>query len=179
MEQRGATIEVRAKSGRKLEGFAALYGVETHVSDPARGTFRETIRAGAFADSLKADVLAIRDHDPTRLLGRTRSGTLRLGSDSRGLQFEIDLPDTSEGRDTLALAERGDLGGMSFGFDVPAGGDTWTGDRRELRSVVLHEISVVSHWPAYPGTVIDVRAGLIDARLGPLLARRWLETAGA
>lgn len=178
MEQRGAEIELRAK-GRKLEGFAALYGVETRVSDASRGTFRETIRAGAFAESLKGDVLALRDHDPARLLARTRSGTLRLGTDSRGLPFEIDLPDTSEGRDTLAMAERGDLGGMSFGFDVPAGGDTWNGDRRELRMVRLHEISVVTAWPAYPGTVVNARAGLYDGRPGPLLARRYLDTLGA
>lgn len=124
-------------------------------------------------------MLALRDHDPTRILGRTKSGTLRLGSDSKGLPFEIDLPDTTEGRDTLALAERGDLGGCSFAFDVPTGGDVWTGDRRELRAVTLHEISIVSHWPAYPGTIVNVRASIIDARLGPLLARRWLETVGA
>ena len=31
------------------------------------------------------------------------------------------------------------------------------GDRRELRAVVLHEISVVLAWPAYPDTLVQAR----------------------
>lgn len=108
-ERRSALIEVRAK-GRRLEGHAALFGVETRLA-----TFSETIRAGAFAGSLKRDVLALVDHDPARMLARTKSGTLRLSEDTRGLAFDLDVPDTTTGRDILALAERGDLGGMSLG----------------------------------------------------------------
>lgn len=177
MEKRGAAIEVRAK-GRTLEGHAALFGVETRIADPKRGAFRETIRAGAFAGSIRSrDVLALRDHDPARLLARTRSGTLRLSEDSTGLQFEIALPDTSEGRDTLALAERRDLGGMSFGFEPDD--EDWQGDRRELRSVQLFEVSVVASWPAYPGTTVVARSAPIQACRRLLLARRYLDTLGA
>ncbi|GJE78647.1 HK97 family phage prohead protease [Methylorubrum suomiense] len=173
MEQRGAEIEVRAK-GRRLEGHAALFGVETRVAGP-RGPFRETIRAGAFAASLRGrDVLALRDHDPGRVLARTRSGTLRLAEDSTGLQFEIALADTTEARDVLAMVERGDAGGMSFAFD--AEDEDWQGDRRELRSVVLHEISVVSAWPAYPGTIVQARAGGPGAPSSLALARLYLDT---
>ncbi|GJE72156.1 HK97 family phage prohead protease [Methylorubrum podarium] len=173
MEQRGAEIEVRAK-GRRLEGHAALFGVETRISGP-RGLFWETIRAGAFAASLRArDVLALRDHDPTRVLARTKSGTLRLAEDSTGLQFEIALSDSTEARDVLALVERGDAGGMSFAFD--AEDEDWQGDRRELRSVTLHEISVVSAWPAYPGTIVQARAGGPAAPPGLALARLYLDT---
>lgn len=103
------------------------------------------------------DVLALADHDPARLLARTRSGTLRLSEDSRGLAFDLDLADTSTARDVLAHAERGDLGGMSFAFRVRPGGEAWSGQRRELRSVDLAEISVISSWPAYPDTSIAVR----------------------
>lgn len=169
-ERRAAAIEVRAK-GRRLEGHAALFGVETRI-----GSFSETIRAGAFAGSLGRDVLALVDHDPTRMLARTRSGTLRLAEDSRGLAFDIDVPDTSLGRDVLALAERRDLGGMSFGFSVPTGGDAWTGERRELRAVTLHEISVVLAWPAYQGTAVHARSLAIGPRMRLALAARYLET---
>ncbi len=168
-ERRSAQLEVRAK-GRRLEGYAALFGHEARI-----GTFTETIRAGAFSGSLNRDVLALVDHDPSRVLARTKSGTLRLGEDSRGLAFDLDIPETSHGRDVLALAERGDLGGMSFGFTVPEGGDHWEGERRELRNVTLHEISVVLAWPAYDGTVVHARSALtaLGARLA--LARRYLE----
>jgi len=153
IEKRIAT-EIRAE-GRKLTGYAATFGNETRILD-----FHEKIAPGAFAASLRSnpDILALVDHDPSRVLARTKSGTLRLSEDERGLKFELDVPDTSAGRDVLALAARGDLGGMSFGFTVPDGGDIWTGDRRELRNVVLHEISVVQSFPAYGGTSVQARS---------------------
>ncbi|MCA1944424.1 MAG: HK97 family phage prohead protease [Desulfovibrio sp.] len=148
MEKRFST-ELRA-TGRKLEGYAATFGRETRIAD-----FQEVILPGAF--NLRGDVLALVDHSPEKLLARTRSKTLRLSQDKTGLHFELDLPETSLGRDVLALAERGDLGGMSFGFTVNPGGERWQGKRRELRSLKLYEISVVCAWPAYDGTVVSAR----------------------
>jgi uncharacterized protein len=165
--ERRIACELRA-AGRKLSGYAATYNVEARIAD-----FVEVIRPGAFAASIRGgDILALLDHDTTRLLARTKSGTLRLSEDSKGLAFELDLPDTQGGRDVLALAERGDLGGMSFGFLVPAGGDTWNGNRRELVNVDLREISVVSAWPAYEKTSVNARSK------APALiaAKRFLET---
>jgi HK97 family phage prohead protease len=150
--ERRAFQEVRS-NGRRLEGYAATFGAEAKL-----GSFVETIEPGAFRGSLSGDVLALLDHDAGKVLGRTRSGTLRLSEDSRGLAFSLDLPDTAAGRDVLALAERGDLGGMSFGFTVARGGDHWTGNRRSLRTVGLREVSVVSAWPAYPETELSLRA---------------------
>lgn len=154
IERRSALIELRA-AGRRLEGYAATFGTEARIAD-----FAETIAPGAFSASLATggDILALVDHHPTRLLARTRSGSLRLSEDSKGLAFEIDAPDTQPGRDVLALAERGDLGGMSFAFTVPPGGDRWEGRKRELRAVNLREISVVSSWPAYAGTSVQARS---------------------
>jgi len=50
--------------------------------------------------------------------------------------------------------QRGDVHSMSFGFSVPTGGDSWSddGQSRELREVILHEVSVVTGFPAYPAT---------------------------
>jgi len=154
LELRRAPVEVRV-AGRKLEGYAAVFGTETRI-----GPFTEIVMPGAFSatPASGADVLALMDHDPRQLLGRTRSGTLTISEDQKGLAFSLDVPDTQAGRDALALATRGDLGGMSFGFLVPKGGDAWADDRRELRSVDLKEISVVSSWPAYEGTVVSARS---------------------
>lgn len=153
MEKRAA-VEVRAE-GRKLTGYAATFGTEARIAD-----FIEVIAPGAFQRSLATgtDILALADHDPKRVLARTKSGTLRLQEDDKGLRFELDVPDTTAGRDVLALAARGDLGGMSFGFHVPEGGDEWRGDKRTLRNVELREVSVVSAWPAYEGTSVSARA---------------------
>ena len=164
IERRAAT-ELRAVSGRKLAGYAATFGTPAKI-----GSFTESIRAGAFAASLAtgADTLALLDHDHSKLLARTGNGTLRLAEDGRGLAYELDLPDTTLGRDVLAMAEARLLGGVSFGFRVPTGGDAWAGpDRRELRSVELVEISIVQAFPAYGNTSVAARslgrAG--DARL--------------
>lgn len=153
--------ELRVSSGRKLVGHAAVFGTPARIGPDGRGGFTETISPGAFRTALSADILALLDHDPGRLLGRTRSGTLKLSEDRTGLAFELDVPDTQLGRDVLTMAQRGDLGGMSFGFTVPPGGDAWTGDRRELRAVTLREISVVHAHPAYAATTVSARARML------------------
>lgn len=172
-ERRSVALEVRAAGSkpRRLEGYAAVFGSETRI-----GSFVETIAPGAFRQSLAsgADILALVDHDTARVLGRTRTGTLRLSEDTRGLHFDIALPDTQTARDVLALAERGDIGGMSFGFT--AQDEHWRGDRRELRAVTLHEVSIVLAWPAYPDTTIAARSratsqGRIAARYLDALRR--------
>jgi HK97 family phage prohead protease len=149
-----SSIEFRA-SGRKLAGYAATFGTPAAV-----GRFTETIRAGAFRASLLApgrDVLALMDHDPARLLARSSNGSLRLAEDAKGLSFELDVPDTSVGRDVLAMAEARLLGGMSFGFRVKE--EVWAAaDRRELHAVELVEISVVQAFPAYTRTEVLARA---------------------
>ena len=151
LERRSLAVELRT-AGRKIEGYAATFNAEADL-----GGFRERIAPGAFRAALGSDLLALLDHSPSNVLGRTRSGSLRLAEDTRGLSFSLDLPDTQAGRDVLVLAERGDLGGMSFGFNVPDGGEQWEGRTRTLHTIGLKEISVVSAWPAYPDTEIALR----------------------
>ncbi len=169
--ERRATIEFRL-ADRKLTGYAATFGVRAKIAD-----FTETIAPGAFKGSLAGgtDVVALVDHDPGKLLARTRSGTLRLNEDDRGLRFELDLPETQLGRDTLALVERGDIGGASFGFTIPAGGDQWRGSDRTLLKVNLVDISIVNSWPAYPQTSVSARSHG-ERRLSLALARRLTES---
>ena len=106
-ELRAATV-----TGNTLTGHAAVFGQTAQI----RGGY-EQIAAGAFDEALGRgdDVVALRDHDPSLLLGRTSSGTLRLAVDDDGLAFEVDLPDTVNGRDVRELVGRGDLAGASSG----------------------------------------------------------------
>ena len=174
IERRAAAGGLRA-SGRTLSGYAAVFNAETQIGD-----FSERLAPGAFRDSLASgrDVLALLDHRADVLLGRTRSGSLKLHEDDKGLAFELTLPDTQAGRDLVALAERGDLGGMSFGFI--AKDEEWRGDTRELRQVELHEISVVQSWPAYQQTEINLRGRPSEKSFWEVLDNpiqvAWLET---
>lgn len=161
IETRFAT-EIRAEtrgSARRLIGYAARYGVVADIG----GKFREKLAARAFAGSIEegADILALLDHDPSRVLGRTRSKTLTLADEREGLYFELAVPDTTAGRDALALAERGDLGGASIGFIVEE--EAREKDVRIVKRARLFEISVVSAWPAYAETSVEARRRAISA----------------
>jgi HK97 family phage prohead protease len=139
----------------KIRGYAAVFN---ELSEPLFG-FRELILPGAFKKSLKADVRALLGHDPSQILGRTKSGTLRLREDDHGLYTEIDPPNTQLGRDTIESIKRGDLDQMSFGFQVVK--DEWKHEDRELiRELVevdLFDVSVVA-FPAYTQTEVSVRS---------------------
>lgn len=156
--ERRAAIELRA-SGNKIEGYAAVFGKLS--SD--LGGFIEKIEPGAFTRSLagKGDVVALYDHDPRNLLGRTSSGTLHLAEDSRGLEFSLDVPNTSLGRDVLELVGRGDVRGASFAFRTAKGGDRWTKqDGKPLRilsDLDLFDVTITPQ-PAYPDTTIARRS---------------------
>lgn len=153
------TIELRAEGdGNTFTGYAALFN---SPSEPL--PFTEVIAPGAFKRSLKSrnDVKMLWNHDSGSVLASTRSGTLSLVEDERGLKVTAVLPDTTAGRDARELISKGIVDAMSFGFSVPSGGDSWSADgsTRTLKSVRLHEVSVVA-WPAYAATggTVSVRA---------------------
>lgn len=155
----GLTVETREDGKRKLLGHAAVFNA---LSEDLGG-FRETIAPGAFAEAVtKDDVRALFNHDSNYVLGRLRSGTLRLVEDARGLAIEVDLPDTQTIRDlVVAPIERGDVSQMSFGFSVRPGGQDWAQDDegrviRTLKKVRLFDVSPVTY-PAYPQTDVAVR----------------------
>ena len=152
-ENRTVDVDVRDLDtrGRTVHGYAAIFDA---VSEDLGG-FREKIAPGAFADVLDADVRALLNHDPDQLLGRTKSGTLRLEEDPRGLRFELDLPDSPIGENVRAAVGRGDLDGASFRFLV--GRESWEGDLRTVETVEeLHDVTLATH-PAYPATSVELR----------------------
>jgi HK97 family phage prohead protease len=143
--------------GMAFTGYAAVFN---SASEPL--PFIERIAPGAFANSLSSrnEIKMFVNHDTTRVLASKRAGTLRLSEDAHGLRVEADLPPTTDGKDLAILMKRGDVDSMSFGFSVPSGGDTWSPDgaTRELREVRLHEVSIVTAFPAYTATSAGVRS---------------------
>lgn len=151
-------IETRADKGPMLAGHAAVFDVQSNDL----GGFREQIQAGAFAEALQDDVRLLINHEGLPL-ARTRSGTLRLREDAKGLAFEADLDgEDPDVRALLPKISRGDVGEMSFGFRVKKGGQNWRQDEagrdvRVLTRVGLFDVSVVT-FPAYPATDVALRS---------------------
>jgi HK97 family phage prohead protease len=150
-----AEFEIRAVGDKMtFSGYAAVFN-----SDSQPLPFIERIAPGAFKRSLQSrnDVKLLWNHDSGEPLASTRSGTMRLVEDSKGLRVEAELAPTTRGKDLSILMQRGDIDKMSFGFNVQS--DSWSpdGNIRTLESVRLLEVSIVS-FPAYESSVAQVRS---------------------
>lgn len=139
----------------------------------------ERIMPGAFDWAIEnSDVRGLINHDSNRLLGRTKSGTMKLKTDSVGLHYEITLPDTQDGRDAKELVSRGDMDGSSFAFTVRdqevvrnEGASV-----REIREVALFDVGPVTY-PAYAAT--SARSHEVEQSLARVeLARHRLTELG-
>ncbi len=142
-----------------ISGYAAVFNKK---SQPLGFMgFREIIAPGAFTDTIQtADVRALFNHDPNMVLGRTRSNTLTLEEDSKGLRVAISPPDTTWANDLRESIRRRDITQMSFSFEVVE--DAWEGEdtkspTRTLRKVNLYDVSPVT-FPAYPQTSVKARS---------------------
>lgn len=148
------TLEVRAEGeSNTLVGYASVFD---SPSEPM--PFVEYVRKGAFAKTLNdgADVRLLIDHEGVPL-ARTKSGTLMLEEDDRGLRVEATLdPMNPDAQRVLSAMRRGDLSQMSFAFRTVK--DSWNSDRsvRELKEVQLFDVSVVTY-PAYEDTIVSLR----------------------
>lgn len=144
---------------RTLTGYAVKWEKKSHVLGYFR-KFREQFKKGAFAESLKKDDQRfLWSHDTSKVLGRTKNGTLRLEEDDVGLRFELDLPNTTLGNDTYESIKRGDVDGVSFGFKMESHEIEEPDDDLMLRTVTkakLLEVSAVA-FPAYPDSEVSAR----------------------
>lgn len=153
-----AKLEIREDDGKKkLVGYAAVFNSRS----VDLGGFVEVIRPGAFKRSLAAgaDVRALVEHDPGRIIARNKAGNLKIAEDDRGLKVEITPTDTSAGRDAVENVRSGVLDAMSFGFYVQV--EKWDFNQdpnlRELYDVEVDDVSIVAY-PAYPKTEIALRS---------------------
>lgn len=170
--------ELRAASdGLTFEGYAAVYDMPSaRMAFPnvrSGVPFREIIKPGAFTKTLaeKANVTLRYQHDMRTLpLASTRSGTMDLVEDARGLRVRATLPDNEWGRPVRDAIARGDIGGMSFRFQKVL--DRWDkddagGNLRNLLEVRLDKEVSVTEFPAFPDTIATVRALAEGADVDP------------
>lgn len=160
----------------RFTGYASVTNTPYEMED-SLGPFTEVIRGGAFTASLAAGAdVPFKVNHLGLTLARTKSGTMRLAEDSRGLHVEADLDPRNPDVQALHSAmERGDLDEMSFAFRVNA--QEWSPDwsRRDITEVDLNkgDVSAVNFGanPATAGAVLrsrDVAAAFLALRDGQL-----------
>jgi HK97 family phage prohead protease len=169
-----------ALDGWTLAAHASVVGVPYVVNDKY-GQFQETVHPGSFRDTISrgADVHLLTNHQGLSL-GRTKSGTLRLSEDGRGLRYEADLDPSNPNAQALRSAVmRGDISQSSFSFKVTR--DQWSKDfdRRDIFAVDLNggDVSPVNAGanPATGdgGSATTLRAQLSGAQLNDLADSAW------
>lgn len=182
-ERRGVAaseFEFRNGAGNEttLTGYASIFGNAYRVAGGPPYGWDESVARSAFDKTLaeKPDLHLLINHEGMPL-ARTKSGTLKLSTDSRGLLVEANLdqrdPDVQR---LVTKMARGDMDEMSFAFRVKD--DKWNDDetQRTLTEVSLHkgDVSVVN-WGANPATsakvrsVDDILTELAGADLDPAL----------
>ncbi|MEU5693861.1 phage major capsid protein [Actinosynnema sp. NPDC020468] len=154
-------VEVRVKDGsRSIRGYAYVFD---KLSGDLGG-FRERIERGAGREDMeRGSLVATFNHDFSAPLGRTGYG-LRTGVDAVGGWYEIDLPDTTAGRDVAELITRGIVRGSSFMFTLKDfdADQEWVRDQtsgfliRSVKDFHVHELGPVTN-PAYPDTTVAKR----------------------
>jgi HK97 family phage prohead protease len=164
--ERRAWVECRAEAsdnGKRIKGYAIRF-----QSDSVDlGGFKERIAPEAVDRTLNEglDVRALVDHDSSKVIGRTRAGTLTLRKDSQGLRIEVEPdPEISYARDIMRSVARGDVTGMSFGFRAIA--DEWDYEgkipMRTVTDMRISEVSIVT-FPAYQATDVQVAMRSLNA----------------
>lgn len=138
-----------------ISGYFSVFNSNYELWPGATESIAETAFDGALAD----DIRCLINHETRLVLGRTKSGTLTLKTDSRGLWGEVKInPNDQDAMNLYERVRRGDIDQCSFGFEIldeefEDRGDSvhWT-----IKRVKLYEVSIVT-FPAYTDTSVSAR----------------------
>ena len=154
-------------SGRTIEGYAIVFGVESRMLVDYWDDYREIIEPGAITEEELAqmDIKMTMWHNREKLLARSNKGvgTLKLSVDKIGVKYEFEAPNTSDGNNALELVKRGDMGGSSFTYwSDESSSVSYTKDDddiliRHVKKInMVYEMTIASD-PAYTQTSVTAR----------------------
>lgn len=182
-----AELRVREAEGdapsRTITGYAVLFNVPSEpLWNDEDSEAREVIAPSAITKELLdgCDIKFTMYHDRQLILGRSNhgAGTLSYFVDKKGVGFNLELPQSPNGDEALALVRRGDLSGCSFAFTT----HYWDSDFVERKSEVVNGRSMITYTvkgvtgvydftlaadPAYADTSVEARelvTGLREAK---------------
>lgn len=166
-EKRVSNLEIKTRDledtkEKIIEGYFIVFDVETELYP---GYF-EKISRSAINTLFDKDVKALINHDDTLVLGRTKTNTLQLMVDDKGVYGKILINENDT--DALNIYERvkrGDVSQCSFGFIIQDQESFWDDDNLKvtLTDIDLKEVSIVT-FPAYEETEVYARSKLENKR---------------
>lgn len=168
-------VKIRAETGLANENSnnqaengqnMAISGIATVFNQPSiKGNFTEYVDQNALNNVDLSQVLLLYAHDFSNILARVDAGTLQTSIQPDGLHFNAQLPDTQLGHDTYTNILNGNIRGMSFGFKIAPGGDSWSVNSQGNTIHTIHQIDQVFELsltpiPAYTETSVQVQRDL-------------------
>ena len=144
-----------------ISGYFIVFNSETELYE---GCFEE-IAPESFDNVDLSDVRALIDHETSKVLGRTKPGTLILSVDAKGVYGEIKVNENdTEAMNLYSRVQRGDVDQCSFGFNILDEAMETRDDgsyKFTIKAIELFEVSVVT-FPAYADTAVEARSKQIE-----------------
>jgi HK97 family phage prohead protease len=143
--------EIRASETERKRDVEGILPYNSRSVEFPNG-MKEIIMPTAFNKTIAdgTNIFALYNHDDSKVLGSTKSGTLVLDSAKEGLRTILELGNSTMANDVWDIITRGDCNNLSFGF-LPVKQEI-RGNERYLKEVSLKEVSFCVSSPAYPDT---------------------------
>lgn len=159
---RSLDLNANNESAEKIiSGYFIVFNSETELYE---GCFEE-IAPESFDNVDLSDVRALIDHETSKVLGRTKPGTLTLSVDAKGVYGEIKVNENdTEAMNLYSRVQRGDVDQCSFGFNILDEAMETRDDgsyKFTIKAIELFEVSVVT-FPAYADTAVEARSKQIE-----------------
>lgn len=158
---------------RTITGYAILFDVPSApLYDYDDEEAREVIALGAVTKELLdgCDIKFTMFHNRQLILARSKNGagTLSYGVDDKGVYFEFEAPNTTDGDKALELVRRGDISGCSFTFTThyyDSGSVARDVQKMDGKTIITYTVNVITGIydftlaadPAYPDTNCELR----------------------
>lgn len=157
------SAQVNGEKPRVIEGYAVRFNEESQNLG-----FTEVIDRGAITQEVidNSDIYCLSNHDPNKVLARSRygKGSLQLELREDGLFYSFEAPETEIGRECLEHIKRGEMFSSSFAFIVSMedGSEKWEKMDGVIKRTIykidrLFDVSCV-YEPAYLTTTCDARS---------------------
>jgi HK97 family phage prohead protease len=154
--------------GRTLEGVVAVYNSRARIRAQG-GDFDEELLSGSMARSLAKRTPVMQwEHGLDPRVGRVPIAAIAdIDDDGKRVHVRAELYDNPVVEPIRQAIKGGSVKGMSFRFEVPDGGDTWTKPSRredrgevDLRRIADMDVAEMGPvvFPAYDATSVSVRS---------------------